>query len=188
MKLTETSIFGVQIIEFDKFEDDRGSFMEIFRDETEINGGKKFFVPKQVNVSVSKKNVIRGLHYSLSPLGQAKLIVVTEGQILDTVLDLRLESPSFGEVFQVILDAKESRSLLIDTGVAHGFSVLSESATLTYLLSSPYSPEEEYEINPLDSKLNIDWRVSDPILSKKDSMANSFDQAHMLGLFPGGHI
>jgi dTDP-4-dehydrorhamnose 3,5-epimerase len=184
LKLTEHSILGMYTVEFDKFADNRGSFMEIFRNSGNPLNDKHFFNPGQINLSTSQKGVIRGLHFSLAPEQQDKLVIVSNGSILDTILDVRIDSPTFGEHIQVELSSESNQGILIRSGLAHGFSVLSDSASVVYLMSSHYQPEMEHDIHPLDPELKIEWKVSKPILSKKDSIANSLKQAQGLGILP----
>jgi dTDP-4-dehydrorhamnose 3,5-epimerase len=180
----EQEIEGVSLIEFQKFLDSRGSFMEIYRNSGDPDGDKILFEPTQINLSTSQKGVIRGLHFSLAPESQDKLIVVCSGKILDTILDVRIGSPTFGEHVQIELSSENNKAIHIKSGLAHGFSVLSESATIVYLMSSHYQPDLEQDINPLDPDLKINWNVSKPVVSSKDSAANSLQQAKELGLLP----
>jgi dTDP-4-dehydrorhamnose 3,5-epimerase len=184
LSVVEQSLEGVSLIEFEKFLDNRGSFMEIYRNSRESVGDKLFFEPAQINLSTSQKGVIRGLHFSLAEKAQDKLIVVCSGKILDTILDVRLGSPTFGEHIQIELSSESNKAILIKSGLAHGFSVLSESATVVYLMSSHYQPDLEHDINPLDPDLKITWNVTNPIISQKDSIANSLQRARELGLLP----
>lgn len=184
LRRTEQRILGMYTVEFDKFSDNRGSFMEIFRDSGDPLNDKHFFNPGQINLSTSQKGVIRGLHFSVAPEKQDKLVIVSNGIILDTILDVRVDSPTFGEHLQVELSAESNQGILIRSGLAHGFSVLSDSATVVYLMSSHYQPEMEHDVHPLDPELEINWKVSEPILSKKDSIANTLKQAEELKILP----
>ena len=124
-------------------------------------------------MSKSLKGVVRGIHYSLSTSGQAKLITCLSGKIRDVVVDIREGSPTFGNWIYVDIDSFCGKSLLIEPGLGHGFSVLEENTCVAYLLSSPYSPVDELEIFPLDKTLNINWNIpeSEVIISKKDLKA-----------------
>jgi dTDP-4-dehydrorhamnose 3,5-epimerase len=184
LPVVEQEIVGASIIEFQKFLDNRGSFMEIYRNSGDSDGDKIFFEPAQINLSTSQKGVIRGLHFSLAQELQHKLIFVCSGKILDTILDVRLGSPTFGKYLQIELSSESNKAILIKSGLAHGFSVLSDSATVVYLMSTHYQPEFEQDINPLDPDLKINWNVSRPVISSKDSIANSLQQAKELGLLP----
>jgi dTDP-4-dehydrorhamnose 3,5-epimerase len=184
MKISEQRIPGVYLIKFDKFTDVRGSFMEIYRNSGDKENDKCFFEPAQINLSTSKKDVVRGLHYSLATENQDKLITVGFGKILDTILDVRIGSATFGEHVQIELSSDGDSAVLIKSGLAHGFSVLTEMATVIYLMSSHYQPRLEFDINPFDPKLGIDWKVSDPVTSEKDSAAVFLESAMDAGLLP----
>lgn len=169
MTLTETGFEGLVIIEPRVFEDSRGYFMETYNkhsfDELSI---KTNWV--QDNQSKSSRGVIRGLHYQLKPKAQAKLVRVIEGEIYDVALDLRKGSKTFGKWYGLILSSENKKQFLVPHGFAHGFSVLSETATVLYKCDALYSPEMERGISPIDPSLNIDWKLNEKelILSEKD--------------------
>jgi dTDP-4-dehydrorhamnose 3,5-epimerase len=176
MELTPLSIEGAWLAESPVFSDDRGHFGEWFKRE-EIKSKTKFdFSVAQANISRSRKGVIRGIHYSLAPEGQAKWITCLRGSILDVVVDVRPNSPTYKKIEYVHMNDNDERTLLIGNGLGHAFISLEENSTIAYLLSTPYSPENEFEIVPTDSELNIDWhlqlvRGSGLILSTKDAKA-----------------
>jgi dTDP-4-dehydrorhamnose 3,5-epimerase len=184
LKFSEQKVSGVFIVDFEKFMDDRGTFMEIFRDSGNPLTDKFIFEPGQINLSTSRKGVIRGLHFSSAPQKQDKLITVCHGRILDTILDVRVGSPTFGKHVQIEISSEGNQGVFIKSGLAHGFSVLSDSASVVYLMSSHYQPEMEHNIHPLDPLLEIDWKISEPILSKKDSLADTLQKAIDLGFLP----
>jgi dTDP-4-dehydrorhamnose 3,5-epimerase len=169
MTLTETGFEGLVILEPRVFEDSRGYFMETYNkhsfDKLDI---KTNWV--QDNQSRSSRGVIRGLHYQLQPKAQAKLIRVIEGEIYDVALDLRKDSKTFGKWYGLKLSSDNKKQFLVPHGFAHGFSVLSETATVLYKCDALYSPEMERGISPIDPSLNIDWKLNDEelILSEKD--------------------
>lgn len=169
MTLTETGFEGLVILEPRVFEDSRGYFMETYNkhsfDKLDI---KTNWV--QDNQSRSSRGVIRGLHYQLQPKAQAKLIRVIEGEIYDVALDLRKDSKTFGKWFGLKLSSDNKKQFLVPHGFAHGFSVLSETATVLYKCDALYSPEMERGISPIDPSLNIDWKLNEEelILSEKD--------------------
>ncbi len=163
----ELEISGVYLIEPKIFEDQRGFFMEIFREDIYIERLGVEFV--QSNLSFSKKGVLRGLHYQKSPSSQAKLIQVIKGEIFDVAVDLRKESPTFGKWVGVVLSESNRQQLFIPERFAHGFCVLSDYAIVLYHTSSYYVPELERGIIWNDPELNIDWPIKDPIISDKDS-------------------
>ena len=121
----------------------------------------------QDNEVISKKGVVRGLHFQRPPFTQTKLIRVIEGEILDVIVDLRKTSETFGKVFSIELSAENKRQLLVPKGFAHGYATLSESATVLYKVDQYYQKSYDTGIHPLSEDLGIDWGVK-PILSEKD--------------------
>jgi dTDP-4-dehydrorhamnose 3,5-epimerase len=175
MEITTTKINGLYLIKPKVFEDDRGYFMESFKDEV-INGlvpGLKFI---QDNQSKSSYGVIRGLHFQKEPYAQTKLIRVLEGEILDAVVDLRKNSDTYGMHLCFLLNESNRQQVLIPPGCAHGFSVKSNAATVLYKVDKPYSPLHEGGIEFNDKKLNIDWQIPEQkiIISKKDMNYQEF--------------
>ena len=181
MKLTPQSIADVILIEPATHGDDRGYFVETFRQDflEEAIGYKVNFV--QDNESKSLKGVLRGLHYQLGPYSQAKLVRVIEGKVLDVAVDLRESSPTFGQHTSVELTAQNKHQLFVPRGFAHGFVVLSHSATFAYKVDNYYAPEHDRGIAFDDEQLKINWQLSakELQLSDKDkthpSLANAKD-------------
>lgn len=169
MKIRETGIEGLLIIEPRVFKDTRGYFIESYRKSwLEDFGDLSEFI--QDNQSQSSFGVIRGLHYQKDPYAQTKLIRVTEGQIYDVAADIRKDSPSFGQWFGLEISAANHLQLLVPAGFAHGFSVLSERATVFYKCNTYYHPDSEAGIRFDDPDLRIDWRIDpgDATVSAKD--------------------
>lgn len=167
MKIIETNFSGLMIIEPKIFEDQRGYFFESYNKKELLEKGINLnFV--QDNQSSSNYGVIRGLHYQLPPYSQTKLVRVIKGKVLDVVVDLRMNSPTYGKVFKIKLSSKNKLQLLIPKGFAHGFTVLSKQAIFTYKCDNYYMPEYEGGINPLDKNLDIDWEVDEHHVSEKD--------------------
>ena len=189
MDLTPLSIDGAWLAESPVRKDERGIFREWFKWE-EIELKTKFnFSVAQANISVSNKGVIRGIHYSIAPEGQAKWITCISGSILDVVVDLRPNSPTYKRIEYVHLNGDNERSLLISHGLGHGFLSLEENSTIAYLLSSQYSPDNELEVIPTDTDLNIDWhlqlvRGSALILSTKDAQAPTLKEREQNNQLP----
>jgi dTDP-4-dehydrorhamnose 3,5-epimerase len=189
MDLTPLSIEGAWLAESPVRKDDRGIFREWFkREEIELKSRFDFSVA-QANISVSNKGVIRGIHYSVTPEGQAKWITCASGSILDVVVDIRPNSPTYKKIEYVHLNGDDERSLLIAHGLGHGFLSLEENSTIAYLLSSRYSPENEMGIIPTDTDLNIDWhlqlvRGSALILSTKDAQAPTLKEREQNNQLP----
>ncbi len=166
MKVIETPLAGALIVEPARFGDRRGFFMETYHKERYAEAGiRADFV--QDNLSFSVRGTLRGLHFQ-HPNDQAKLVQVIDGEIYDVAVDIRRNSPTFGQAFGVTLSGENSRQFFIPEGFAHGFSVLSETATFTYKCGDLYAPECEGGILWSDPDLAIDWNVTSPILSDKD--------------------
>ena len=148
--------------------DSRGQFVESFQKGVfaEQTGLSIDFI--QDNEVVSRQGVVRGLHLQNDPYGQAKLVRVVLGQIYDVAVDLRADSPSYGEWFGVELSAENHSQLFLPKGFAHGYSVLSERAIVQYKVDAPYNPEAESGIRYNDPDLGINWQVANPIISEKD--------------------
>lgn len=181
MKLIETAIDGCFILESGVFGDDRGLFREWFKLADLTAAGQSFSV-EQANFSVSAKNVVRGLHYSVAPRGQAKLVTCAHGTLDDVIYDIREGSPTFGQLVVVSLAADAGKSVLLPAGVAHGFCVTSEVGALAYLLSSPYDAPNELEIHPLDAEIAVPWPLTgEPIMSAKDAAAPSLAERRAAG-------
>ncbi len=166
MRVSRTSLKGVIVIEPDRWEDERGFFMEIYQMERYMESG---IVPVfvQDNISLSVKGSLRGLHYQF-PDEQAKLVQALRGEIFDVAVDIRRESPTFGQWTGAKLSDINNRQIFIPEGFAHGFCVLSETALVFYKCTAIYSPASEAGIAWNDPDLDIDWPVDSPLLSVKD--------------------
>ncbi len=166
-KFNRLSIPDVILVEAKAFSDERGFFMESFKESAFASYGinTKFV---QDNYSRSIKGVLRGLHYQKNPKAQAKLVMVTRGEIFDVAVDMRKGSTTFGKWVGQILSDKNHKLLYIPEGFAHGFCVLSESADVLYKVNSEYSPEHERVILWNDSEVGIKWPIDKPIMIEKD--------------------
>ena len=177
MKFISQSIADVILIEPTIHGDDRGYFVETFRQDLleEAIGHKVNFV--QGNESKSFKGVLRGLHYQLPPYTQAKLVRVIEGSVMDVAVDIRKSSATFGQYVSVELTAQNKYQLFVPHGFAHGFVVLSDSATFAYKVDNYYAPEHEMGISFDDEQLDINWGMPHEILqiSKKDRQLPSLE-------------
>lgn len=170
MEIIKTDIDSLLIIKPKIFSDDRGYFFESFRaDIFSQHGVQVNFV--QDNISKSKKNTIRGLHYQVGNSAQGKLCQVISGKILDVVLDIRFNSPTFGNYFLQELSEDNHTMMWVPPGFAHGYSVLSDEAIFMYKCTAYYNKENERAILYQDPDLNIDWKVENPIVSEKDLSA-----------------
>jgi dTDP-4-dehydrorhamnose 3,5-epimerase len=184
MKAHPLRISGSWKIEFQKFEDNRGFFYESFNaEEFQKLIGRNFYI-KQTNTSLSSKDSVRGIHYALVPPGQAKLVQCQRGSIKDYVIDIRIGSPTFGQFEEIELDEKSANAVFIEEGLAHAFVALENNTIVTYYVSEKYNPEREKGINPFDKTLNVKWPDVELILSEKDNLAISLDDAKSEGLLP----
>jgi dTDP-4-dehydrorhamnose 3,5-epimerase len=164
--------------------DDRGIFLEWYRfDHLAAEVGHPFQLA-QANISVSAKDVIRGIHYADVPPGQAKYVTCTRGAMLDVIVDIRVGSPTYGQWDSVRLDDVERRAVYVGEGLGHGFCALTDDATLTYLCSATYNPAAERSINPLDPDLAIAWPAQVPQLAPRDLAAPGLAEAERAGLLP----
>ena len=166
-KFIETSIKDVYIIEPKKYGDNRGYFMETYK-ESDFKQAGLNYVFIQDNQSNSKKGVLRGLHFQ-KKYPQAKLVRCIEGEVFDVCVDLRKGSSTYGKWVGVVLSAEKGNQLMIPRGFAHGFLVLSETATFTYKCDELYHPEDEDGIMWNDSDIGIEWpEIGEVLLSEKD--------------------
>ncbi|POS02971.1 dTDP-4-dehydrorhamnose 3,5-epimerase [Flavobacterium croceum DSM 17960] len=179
MRFIETKLEGCFVIEPTVFKDDRGYFMESFNENTFEKGiGKKIhFV--QDNQSYSSKGVLRGLHYQCGEHAQAKLVRVLEGEVLDVAVDLRPNSKTFGYYESIILTAENQKQFFVPRGFAHGFLVLSDTATFFYKCDNFYNKESEGGLIYNDPTLNIDWQtpLDHLIISDKDKILPTLQNA-----------
>jgi len=170
--IVETSISDVKIIQGKRFYDERGFFSETFKESEYLEAGLPKFV--QDNLSESSKGVIRGLHWQDKPHSQGKLVTCFSGAIRDIAVDIRPESSTFGKIVEVLLEDSEPISLWIPEGFAHGFQALANNTRVLYKVTNYWNRESEKSLNPLDESLNINWDLTDPILSAKDQEAQSW--------------
>ena len=177
MKFIETKISELIIIEPTLFVDARGYFLESYNQKKlEEVVGKISFV--QDNESKSYKGVLRGLHFQKPPFDQAKLVRCIDGEVLDVVVDIRKNSSTYGQHFTVLLSAENKRQLFVPRGFAHGFVVLSDSATFAYKVDNIYAPDHDAGIRWNDKELNIQWglEVSEVMISEKDAELPCFSK------------
>jgi dTDP-4-dehydrorhamnose 3,5-epimerase len=168
MKLKKTSIEGLLLIEPKIWKDDRGYFFESFRkDIFEKEGLNIDFI--QDNQSLSHKGTVRGLHFQNLPYEQGKLVRVIKGKVLDVVVDIRKNSPTYGQKYSIELSEENQLQLWIPPGFAHGFSTLEDHTIFCYKCTNYYHKASEGGLRWNDPSLNIDWKVSTPIVSEKDS-------------------
>jgi dTDP-4-dehydrorhamnose 3,5-epimerase len=179
MKILETPLPGVWVIEPRVFNDDRGFFFESYHEQRAWDAGLQVkFV--QDNHSFSKRGTLRGLHYQLKN-PQGKLVRVATGEVFDVAVDIREGSTTFGQWFGTYLSAENHRQLYVPPGFCHGFCVLSETADFLYKCTDFYTPGDEYGIRWDDPAIGIEWPITEPVLSSKDAIAPLIqDAAHQL--------
>lgn len=176
MTVSETGLEGCFLLELDSFGDDRGFFMESFNQQRVEEALGTTFDVKQVNFASSSKNAIRGLHYQDKPHAQAKLVGVTRGAVLDVVVDLRKDSPSYLKNFKVVLD-RPSLQLFVPKGFAHGYKALEDDSFFYYFVDEFYAPKSEKGIFYKDAELAIDWELTEePNVSPKDLAQPTLDK------------
>ena len=173
MEFTPLGIEGAWLAQSSVWSDDRGFFREWFKSERiEQILGRDFKV-EQANISSSTKGTVRGIHYSLAAKGQAKWVTCVSGLIKDVIVDIRPNSKTYGKWIEVELSGTSGNAVMIGEGLGHGFISLADVSTVAYLVSSPFSPSEEFEINPLDEEIAINWGlpISELKISDKDKKA-----------------
>jgi dTDP-4-dehydrorhamnose 3,5-epimerase len=165
--------------------DARGAFLESFRAAEFMDDLGHVMDVTQVNCSVSRRGVIRGIHFADVPPGQAKYVTCVSGAILDAVVDLRVGSPTFARWHTVSLDEERRQAVYLAEGLGHAFMALTQQATAIYLCSTPYAPSREHGVHPLDPDIGIEWATDEEhILSEKDDAAPSLNEAMRIGLLP----
>ncbi len=176
MNIIETNFEEVFVIEPKIWHDERGYFYESYNDQNFKNKDLNFEWV-QDNEAKSTKGVLRGLHYQLPPYAQTKLVRVTQGEVLDVIVDLRPGSKTLGQHFSLILSNTNFKQLLVPRGFAHGYIVLSDTAVFAYKCDNVYNKESEAGIKYDDEQLNIDWILQKEqcIISAKDAILPTFD-------------
>ena len=173
MEFEKLKIDGLVLCKPKIIEDERGFFSETFRKDLLEDFISRKLDFCQHNTSKSSFGVLRGLHFQTAPNAQTKLVSVSSGEILDVVLDLRKDSPSYGKYYSIILNDINNFQLLVPQGFAHGFISLNKIAIVNYQVDNFYSSENEYGINPFDKDLKINW-----ILDKNQIIINDKDKSH----------
>ena len=186
MKLTPLGIDGAWLAESPVWSDDRGFFREWFKSEDVKAATGRNFGIEQANISLSSAGTLRGIHYSIAPRGQAKWITCVSGSIQDIIVDIRPNSKTFGQWVDVELKGDSGKAVLISEGLGHGFLALEDNTAVAYLVSTPFSPTNEFEINPLDKKIGIKWgmELSSLKISGKDKIAPTLAERLAEGKLP----
>lgn len=186
MLVQELAVPGAWEIVPRQHRDDRGVFLEWYRfDELERAVGHRLEL-QQANVSVSRRGVVRGIHFADVPPGQAKYVTVARGAGIDFIVDLRVGSPTFGQWVSVRLDEAERRAVYIAEGLGHCFVALEDDTTLVYLVSTTYDPAAEHDLSPLDPEIGLAFpaELGEPVLSEKDRAAPTLAQLRDEGRLP----
>jgi dTDP-4-dehydrorhamnose 3,5-epimerase len=186
MEFTPLSIEGVWLAESPVWSDARGFFREWFKsNEIKAATGRDFGI-EQANISLSSRGTLRGIHYSIAPRGQAKWITCVAGSIKDVIVDTRPNSPTFGNWIEVKLLGSSGQAVFISEGLGHGFLALEDNTAVAYLVSTTYALAHEFEINPLDENIGINWgmRLSDLKISDKDKNAPTLAERFTQGKLP----
>ena len=174
MEIKEIYLKGVYLVYPKVFEDSRGYFFESYnKQDFDKLGIKDCFV--QDNQSLSDKDVLRGIHFQKEPFAQGKLVRVLQGSVLDVIVDIRKDSPTYGKHFKQILSETNKLTIWIPTGFAHGFLTLENKTVFFYKCTQYYNKESESSILWNDPKLGIDWGIQYPVVSEKDSKALPFE-------------
>ncbi len=185
MQLSQTRVPGVLLVDTVKHHDKRGYFLEWFRADRFAEATGHELRLAQANCSVSERGTMRGIHFASVPPGQAKFVTCMTGAILDVAVDLRVGSPSFGHWSAHRLDPDNRHALYLPEGIGHAFLALEDDSTVVYLCSTPYAPQREFEVNPLDPAIGIEWPADiAPRLSHKDAAAPLLAEALAAGLLP----
>ncbi|WP_104196529.1 dTDP-4-dehydrorhamnose 3,5-epimerase family protein [Cryobacterium sp. M15] len=186
MQIRELSIPDAYEMTPKQHADDRGVFLEWYRfDQLEQAVGHALDL-RQANLSVSRRGVVRGIHFASVPRGQAKYVTAVHGAVLDYTIDLRIGSPTYGEWDSVLLDDVDRRSVYLSEGLGHAFVALTADAVVTYLVSDTFNPEREHGISPLDLDINLVFPadLESRSLSPKDIEAPSLQEAAAAALLP----
>lgn len=191
MEVTELQIEGALVFKPDVHNDELGSSLESFRAEVYEEATGRILHLARTSISVSVAGTIRGVHYTQFPLSQAKYVTCVRGEILDVVVDTRVGSPTYGQWEAVSLDDRGHKAIYLSEGLGHAFMALEDDTVVSCLCSTPYSPEREHAVNPLDEELGIDWPSTDldgrrlePLLTPQDAQAPGLETARQAGLLP----
>jgi dTDP-4-dehydrorhamnose 3,5-epimerase len=178
-------IEGAWVLEPKVFPDDRGSFHEWYRGAEFREATGYDLSLAQANCSVSRRGVLRGVHFADVPPSQAKYVTCVRGAVLDVVIDIRVGSPTYRQWEAVRLDEDTRHAVFLAEGLGHAFMALTDDATVVYLCSAGYAPEREHGVHPLDPALGIEWPDGiEPLLSPKDDQAPTLADAERQGLLP----
>ncbi|MFJ9520159.1 dTDP-4-dehydrorhamnose 3,5-epimerase family protein [Kitasatospora sp. NPDC101801] len=182
--MRELAVAGAWEVTLRPHQDERGTFVELYSTDRPIGSDRPLPIALAA-LSVSRRGVLRGVHYVDTPPGQARYVTCVAGEVLDFVVDLRVGSPTFGRWDSVLLGPGHWRAVQLAPGLGHAFTALTEDATVLYLCSEPYRPELERAVHPLDPDLALPWPdTPGRLLSERDRSAPTLAEAHRAGLLP----
>ena len=185
MQIRELAVPDSYVLDLVPHGDARGRFTEWYRADVLAEATGSGLPLAQANHSVSARGVLRGVHFALVPPGQAKYVYCPAGRVLDVIVDVRVDSPTFGVHDAVVLDSEQPRAVYLAEGLGHAFVSLADASSVTYLVSTGYSPGREFGIHPLDPALDLPWPSDVEFeLSAKDLAAPTLEQAREQGLLP----
>ena len=186
MQIRELKIPDSYEITPKQFGDDRGVFLEWYRFDRLAEVVGHSIDLRQANTSVSKRGVVRGIHFADVPVGQAKYVTATHGAVLDYVVDIRVGSPTFGQWDSVLLDGVDRRAIYLAEGLGHAFVALTDDATVSYLVTDTFKADREHGIDPLDPEIGLVFppEAGEALLSPKDTAAPTLSEAAASGLLP----
>ncbi|MGY1609961.1 MULTISPECIES: dTDP-4-dehydrorhamnose 3,5-epimerase family protein [unclassified Geodermatophilus] len=185
MEIRELAVPDSYVLDLVPHGDDRGRFTEWYRADVLASATGRSLPLAQANHSVSALGVLRGVHFALVPPGQAKYVYCPAGRVLDVVVDIRVGSPTFGVSDAVLLESDRPRAVFLAEGLGHAFVALEDGSSVTYLVSSGYSPGREFGISPFDPDLDLPWPAGvEYRLSDKDRAAPTLAQAREQGILP----
>lgn len=185
MQIRELAVPDSYLLDLVPHGDPRGRFTEWYRADVLSEATGFPLTLAQANHSVSARGVLRGVHFALVPPGQAKYVYCPAGRVLDVVVDVRVGSPTFGAHEAVVLDSEQPRAVYLAEGLGHAFVSLADNSSVTYLVSSGYSPGREFGIDPMDPDLDLPWPADVEFeLSAKDRAAPTLAEAREQGLLP----
>lgn len=185
MQVTQLAVPDAYLFTPPTFPDERGLFVAPFQEPAFREATGHRLRIEQTNHSVSRRGVIRGIHFADTPPGQAKYVYCPRGALLDVVVDVRVGSPTFGAWDAVRLDSESFHAVYLSEGLGHGFVALTDDTAMGYLCSTGYNPGAEHGVNPLDEALGLPWPAElDPVISDKDKAAPTLAEAAEAGLLP----
>lgn len=185
MEIRELSVRDSYEITPRQHRDDRGVFLEWFKEETFVDAVGHPLRLAQANCSVNRRGTLRGIHFAQIPPSQAKYVTCFSGAVLDVVVDIRVGSPTFGAWDSVTLDDTDRRAMYVAEGLGHAFFALTEDCVVSYFCSSGYAPGREHGVHPLDPEIGIRWPEDvEPLLSPKDAASPGLREAEAAGLLP----